>query len=433
MTAGPGQDRAAWNGSLGEGERAELVKLRQENLHLRKRLDAKAVWWPGQPVPDGCEPFIGTFEADYQVAVREMTRTEIQHQEARRQAAAHGYRTGTTDQYPGTLAESLARPRPAQQDLIGGLWPAAGNLSIEAIYKTGKTTLAGAAIGSVVDGTPFLGFAPAYPPAGRVGIWNCEMDEHHFDDYMAPHIAGRDRVAVAHLRGHPMPLLSSPAARDELVRWLRYWHVEVWVADSWTRLCAWSGIDPLDNSGVAKLTAAVDEIKAEAGVKAAAFTGHMPQAAKTDRTFERSFGAQAYSAWVDCMWRYTMKGEKRYLAAGGRNVHLDECQVLMGGDGRLTAVSGGRGTGRDHSGEDPRDVAAAVADRIRRHPGLSGNAIEKDLADYGRASVRTALRLMEEDGRITIRPGKRGTREHYLADADGGEQWLRDAAGVIGK
>ena len=130
------------------------------------------------------------------------------------------------------------------------------------------------------------------------------------------------------------------------------------------------------------------------------------------------------------MWRYARDGDNRFLNADGRKVHLDECQVLMDGDGRLQAVAGGRGAGRDHSGEDPQDVAAAVLDRVRRHQGLSGNAIEKDLADYSRAGVRKALRLMEEDGRLIIRDGRRGAREYYLPDADGGDQWLRSAAGI---
>ena len=103
---------ASLSGSLGETERAELVRLRAEVLQLQDRRAALKFWWPGQPVPEGAEPFTASFEADYDMGVREKTREEIQRQEARRQAAAHGYRKGTTDQYPGTLADSCTAPGP---------------------------------------------------------------------------------------------------------------------------------------------------------------------------------------------------------------------------------------------------------------------------------------------------------------------------------
>ena len=86
-----------------------------------------------------------------------------------------------------------------QANLSEGLLGVAHNLSIEAMFKTGKTTLIGSAMGSLADGTSFLGFAPVHPPAGPVGVWNCEMDPDDFDDYLAPHVTDASRVVTCAL------------------------------------------------------------------------------------------------------------------------------------------------------------------------------------------------------------------------------------------
>jgi len=49
-----------------------------------------------------------------------------------------------------------------------------------------------------------LGFATVHPPAGTIGLWNCEMEADDFDDYLVRHVTDTGRIAVAHLRGHPM-------------------------------------------------------------------------------------------------------------------------------------------------------------------------------------------------------------------------------------
>ena len=316
-------------------------------------------WNPADP-----EQWYGSEKA--KLAARRRAQREL---DAEEQAA--GWRQPTGLEFPGTLVDSLNRPRPEQRYLIDGLWGTAHNLSIEAMFKTGKTTLLAAAAGSLADGTSFLGFARVHPPAGTVAVWNAEMDADEFDDYLLPHVANRARIVPAHLRWWPVPLLTSKPDRDMTIAWLRYHGAQVWIIDTWTRLCAWNGIDPVDNSAVGRLTAYLDEIKHEAGITALAVTAHMPHAARQDRAFERGFGAQAFSGWVDAMWRYTRDGDNRFLSAEGRKVRLEECQVFMDGNGRLTAAAGNRDNAAGQT------LEYALLSVIRMHPGISTSQAAK--------------------------------------------------------
>lgn len=410
---GPGQmpPGHGQNGSgpppLGEDERAELVRLRGDVLQYQKRLAAKTIWWPGQPLPESAEPLRSLLEADWQAEVETGARASRLARESQRLADAADFRRGTAEEYPGTLADSLKRERPAQRYLIGGLWRAAHNLSIEAMFKTGKTTLACSAAGALADGTPFLGFGEVHQPAGRVGMWNCEMDADDFDDYLAPHVSDTGRVAVAHLRGHPMPLASSAAAREEAVGWLRWQGITVWVIDSWTRLCAWNNTDPIDNYAVGRLTAVIDEIKAEAGVSALAVTSHMPHAARTDRAFERGLGAQAFSGWVDAMWRYTRDdNDSRFMSADGRKVSLEECQVFMDSTGRLRAFQGDR----DSSAEQTMEYTLLAA--ITMRPGMSTAQICK-AAGKRKENAEAVLHDLAARGRLWMKTGPRNAHLWY--------------------
>jgi hypothetical protein len=359
-------------------------------------------WRPGTELKPDAPVDLDALESLYRMGVAEQARYEQQRRDGKQLVEAAQFRPGTDLEYPGTLAESLKRPRPTQRYLIDGLWGVAHNLSVEAMFKTGKTTLLGSAAGALADGTPFLGFATVYSPAGLIGIWNCEMDADDFDDYLVPHVTDRTRIAVAHLRGHPMALATSQAARDEAVKWLRDHGITVWMIDSWTRLCAWNGTDPLDNFGVGKLTAAVDEIKAEAGVTALAVTGHMPHAARTDKTFERSLGAQAFSGWVDGMWRYVRdEGGSRYLSAEGRKVGMAECQVWMDAAGKLVGQAGDR----EQSAGAALEFTLAMT--IQAQPGQSTAALCKATGKR-KESTEAVLGVLLARGAVRTQPGARG-------------------------
>jgi hypothetical protein len=360
-------------------------------------------WQPGGWLAPEHEHLRAALDARFQAAIATSARDELIRVQGRRALAAAEFRWPTLEAFPGTLADSLAMPRPVERDLITGMLGVGHNISIEAIYKTGKSVLTGAVIGVLADGGRFLGIADAYPPEGRIGVWNCEMTAHEFDDEcLVPYVRDHNRVAVCQLRGHPMPILTSDLARQVAIAWLRYWQVQVWVVDTWTKLCAWNGVDPGDNAGVARLTACVDEIKADAGVSTAIVTAHMPHQARTDRIFERGIGAQAYSGWADALWRYVEDEHgQRFLSIRGRRVHLDERQVIMAPDRSLLAEGGSRAEAGEAA--DHQEIGYLVISWVRQHPGDSTNKVRAGVKRRASA-VSAALEEAEGKGLIVHGP-----------------------------
>jgi len=407
----PPNRQAPINGQvmLPPDERRELAELRAEVIELRARAGAARVWWPGQPLPPSLEYLRAQLEQDYDRDVAYRAREQQMTEDARRARTLTAWRQPTLAEFPGTLADSLKRERPVQRYLIGGMWTVAGNISVEAMFKTGKTALVASLAGSLADGTPFLGFAPVSKPAGTVAIWNCEMDPDDFDDYLRPHVSDASRIIPAHLRGRPVNLLNSQADREMTVAWLRFHSASAWIIDSWTRVCAWCRIDPIDNGAVAELTACLDEIKQQAGVTALAVTAHMPHAARNNRTFERGFGAQAFSAWLDAMWRYVRDDAGgRYLSAEGRKVSLAECQVFMDADGRLIAAAG------DRDGAAELTLEYALLSSVRVHPGRPTTQVVK-AASKRKEDAAAVLADLVRRGLLTTRPGPRGAVLWYPA------------------
>jgi hypothetical protein len=195
------------------------------------------------------------------------------------------------------------------------------------MYKTGKTGLSCDLAGALADGRPFLGSLAVEMPQGRIGFWNGEMDRDDFLDYTRPiGIQNPSKIETLHLRGYRVPLLSDAGAAWT-VGWLRYNGIEIWINDSWARLCAWSGIDENDNSGVAQLAATIDEIKSQAGVAQFLITAHTGRA-KHDEGTEHARGATALDDWVDVRLVMTRQGNDRFLFAEGRQVGMDETQLI---------------------------------------------------------------------------------------------------------
>jgi hypothetical protein len=163
----------------------------------------------------------------------------------------------------GTLAEQLERPAPDVSWRIEGLWPARTNVTCAAQYKTGKTTLALNVARSLADDVPFLDTFEVEVPAGRIGYWNHELSPDLFLAWCrALRITKPDRIAVAHLKGYPLPLTTTVAA-DWAEDWLRTQEVEVWIIDPFG--AAFHG-DENSNSEVGAWLRAVEEVASRAGV-----------------------------------------------------------------------------------------------------------------------------------------------------------------------
>ncbi|MEJ7786170.1 MAG: AAA family ATPase [Solirubrobacteraceae bacterium] len=140
-----------------------------------------------------------------------------------------------------------------------------------------------------------------------------------------------DRVVIWNLRGYRVPL-TSDAAAEAAVEWLRANAVTYWIIDPWARICSWSGADENVNAEVGQLLQRVDEIAADAGVEDILVVHHAGHARGRPR------GATVLPDWADGIWLYTRDEESddRYLRAEGRGVALPTGLVEIGEDGRTT-------------------------------------------------------------------------------------------------
>jgi hypothetical protein len=81
--------------------------------------------------------------------------------------------------------------------------------------------------------------------------------------------------------------LLTDAGMDWTINWLIDNNVEIWLNDSWAKLCAWSDVDENDNTGVGRLTSVIDEIKKQTKITeqfiTTAHTGRAKQAEGDER------------------------------------------------------------------------------------------------------------------------------------------------------
>jgi len=249
----------------------------------------------------------------------------------------------------GSLADQLAQERTRPPQLVDGLLGAHHNLSVTAQYKTGKTTFGMNVMRALVDGVDLLGRKTHLTRDRAVMWWNTEMDRDDWEGYIrGMGIGAADRIMPRHLRGRTVPLLTE-RGREWTIENLRVNNVDVWFIDSWRVLCAWNGVHENDNSGGGQLTAAIDEIKQEAGVAACVILVHTGRA-QFQEGEERSRGMTALDDWVDARWILTRQGRRRFFAAAGRGISWEGTGTALIFDeatGVITLGEGDRRTQRD--------------------------------------------------------------------------------------
>lgn len=298
----------------------------------------------------------------------------------------------------------LSYPRQEVPHLIEPMWRARHRIVLAALYKTGKSLLAANAVGSLATGTPFLGFAPVKVPPRTVAWWNLEMDGNDADDYLAgcvPPGEARSRVRMAALREHPVPFLRSDPAMRLAIETIS--GCKTWVIDTWTRLCAWNGVDVSDNAGSSELASAIDQLCAAAGVEDLMILSHMPKSARAESTAESPLGAQALAGWADCLWLYWVNNQgERFLRAEGRGVSVDEFRVEIAsqdpGDKRLTAIAGGRHEAEDEDAVN-KVLAALRASAMAGNTGVGANSLVT-LTHLGRQKVQVAVKYLLNNGQV---------------------------------
>lgn len=306
--------------------------------------------------------------------------------EARRIVAAGDFTPPPSDM-TSTLAADLRRPVEPIRHRVESLVGVRHNATLTGAYKTGKTTLFGNLAKSLVDGTPFLGSLATIP--ARVAFWNGEMDREDFTDYMR-HLGfvHPERMAVYHLRGYRISLLSD-AGREHAIRWLNDHGSEVWLEDSWARLCAWAGVNGNDNAAVADLCASIDEIKTATQVDTFIPTVHTGRAQHAEGS-EHGRGATYLDDWADSRLVMTRSGKDRFLYAEGRRVGLDETRLDFDpGTGLMTLGEGNR---RQTAAVN---VAQAVIDAVVGSPGINSGHLHDALSKIESNKTRRGQAINE--------------------------------------
>lgn len=394
------------------------------------RRAARRRWWPGQPVPDHATAMAGQFEEDWDDDVSQEARKMALRLAAQRELDTQAWQP--PDATPDLAAE-LALPRSGEPHRIHGLAGANHNVLLAGPRKTGKTQLLGNLTGSLscsrwVQSQPppapqqlvpanFLGMTPCWL-AGNVAYVNLEMDKDDWLDVfraMPAWAYSPARIFPLHRRGQPLPVITSPAARDWFVAWLAERRIEVLIIDTWGQFCARNGVRRMNDDGeVLPVLTGLDDIKKAAGVASVYISIHMPHQTG-ERHLERFKGAGAVGDWADTLWTFTADDEgTRFLGAVGRaRIEVPDCALDFA---PVTGLLSWGTSGTKAQTQASRMEAKITAALEKARP--SGMLTEGLLTAVGghRDTVRGKLIKMQADGTVVMVP--KGRAKRYFLPGD---------------
>lgn len=290
------------------------------------------------------------------------------------------------------LGDFLDQPDDPVRYRVDGLWPSGGRIVLAAQNKSGKTTMVGNLVRSLVDGDDFLGNFTV-SRAERVVLLDNEMSPSQIRRWLRDQgIANPRAVDVVSLRGKLSTFnILDPATRTQWAQAIG--HADVLVFD-----CLRPALDALalsEDKESGRFLEALDELVSEAGVSELVLVHHM------GHTNERSRGDSRLEDWPDAKWKLVKEdaddpNSTRFFAAFGRDV--DQPEVRLGFDpaNRHLRVDGGSRRQARAS-----EVEAAVQLFVEANPGCSGRAIEEGLPKNSN-DVRKAVKSLIEAGWIRL-------------------------------
>lgn len=308
---------------------------------------------------------------------------------------------------PVTLADLLDEPEEPVLYRVQDVWPLNGRVVLAAQNKSGKTTMVGNAIRSLVDGDAFLG-RYAVDRAQRVVLLDNEMSRNMVRTWLKDQrIQSADRVEVVSLRG----ALSSFDILDPAVR--RHWTGVLRGADVVVFDCLRPALDALgldENLDAGRFLVALDELCREAGVGELLLVHHM------GHSNERSRGSSRIEDWPDVKWKL-VKGSSddersaRYFSAYGRDVDEPEALLLYNPATRHLTIGGG-----SRKQERTEDIAADVVAFVTAHPGCTKSEVEAAIGKKA-SDTRAAIKSLIEANTFRVEPGPRNSHLLHLQNA----------------
>jgi hypothetical protein len=321
---------------------------------------------------------------------------------------------------PVSLRGELELDEPPLSFPIEQLAPEGANVVIVGAAKTGKSTLAINLAKPYATGESFLGTLAIEPDHGRLVTVNYEVGERQWRSWMrrlglSPEQA--DRLSNLHLRGYQVAL-QTDLGREAMVDWLVDRQAAWLLLDPYQRV---ANVADFNDHGLAvQVLSALDEIKAQAGIRQLFLVVHTPWSDQ-----ERPAGARALENWADVLWIYTQDGSgNRFLRAYGRDVDFAETRVVFdpvtlalrlvhGGGGKADAVRAARAA-------LDLEADALVTGALRASPaGLSKAELEariKSMGGMGTERARAAIHRSRDSGAVVV--SKEGPALlHRLRDA----------------
>lgn len=242
---------------------------------------------------------------------------------------------------PLSLTDFLAQPSNPTPMRIDGVMPDAGRVVFSAPKKSGKTTVVGNLIRSLVDGDPFLGVFPVNKKAKRVVLIDNELSDHMVRDWLTDQtIANTDAVAdVICLRGKVSSFdILNDRRRGEWAKILNGIGCDYLIFDCLRPVLDALGLDENHDGG--KFLTAFDALLAEAGCAGDSMVVH-----HMGHSGERSRGDSRIEDWPDAIWKIVKEKQDddsspKYFSAFGRDVDVPQSRLDFSRANRRLTYSG---------------------------------------------------------------------------------------------
>lgn len=317
----------------------------------------------------------------------------------------------------GTVTEIRRRPAPPPFR-AEGLVPSAAGILVVAARKTGKTTFELNWARSLLTGEDFLGRFPVRPVEGTVALLNYEVSGDTLAMWAEEHDVPGDRLYLVNLRGRRNPL-QHPEDRARLADTLRSRGVEAIICDPFGR--AFTGTSQNDPGEVGSWLTDLDLFaRGEVGATDVMLAAH------AGWNGERTRGSSALEDWADSIVWLTRDQDddtQRFMRAEGRDVLIDEDQLLFDAGTRTLSLAGTGSRQRTKELAKVAELAVYVVRAARHSPGAGVAALERlikgmdDAPSFRNGEVSKAAKAARDQGLLTILTGGPGKpSKHFAVD-----------------